>query len=503
MATSNSSSSEKDTEEKTDNEITSQSFDSVEDFKPYFIEGNKFEFEVDISQKSIFEVEHKKSGKKYRDKVKVGWSAPLNEVIWEQFKSDCSWSFKRADVISKQVKVVGGCSFKTCNAKIEVQTSNNLNSMTIKIDDFDGNITHGGNKRRITGAQKVKVDKMLESSSAAKVHKKLVKEIMNPGDVEPAHLPTQNTLRVRKHRNQLKDFHKDPYQSLSLMSQYQLKKCIHYIGFNPFSVFYSTPLQRKWYRTQTTDGRRVVSIDATGLNIVPPNGSRISGKKTAKSSGQPKYQSIFLYVIMLRGIVSVPVGAMLSQDHTMRFISFWLSSWAFNNNIPDEIVLDQSAALFGACVQTFTNYKNTNAYVSACMDSLLHNTPVPPVYLRIDRYHFVCTLHRLKLFKKMDPMKVSLFKGIFGALILCDDLAVVKKTVIDLFTILRNRYMNEICEYSLIDLQKLCELHEINIGENEPEPDDYDDYDNDRGKSIFGQDEVENYTETSSYRLVK
>lgn len=84
---------------------------------------------------------------------------------------------------------------------------------------------------------------------------------------------------------------------------------------------------------------------------------------------------------------------MLSQDRTIRFVAFWLSTWAFNIKIPDEIVMDQSAALFGACVQTFTNIKNTNAYISACMDS---DTPTPSVYLRTDRFHFVCTIHRIK-----------------------------------------------------------------------------------------------------------
>lgn len=445
------------------------------------------------------------SWKKWRDKVKSGWSAALNEVIWERFKSDCSWSFKRADVVAKEVTAVGHCSFRTCNAKIGLQTSNNLNSMTIKIDNFDGNVVHDGNKRRVTGAQKVKIDKMLASSSAAKAHKNLVNETMKPGDVEPAHLPTKNALRIRKHRNQLKDHHKDPYHSLSSMAEYEFKKTIHYIGFNPFYVIYSTPLQRKWYRTQATNGRRVVSIDATGVKVIPPKGSRISVKKTAKSSGQPKPQTIFLYVIMMRGIVPVPVAAMLSQDHTMRFISFWLNTWSFNNNVPDEIVLDQSAALFGACVQTFTNLPNTNAYVSACMDSLLNNTPVPDVYLRIDRYHFVCIIHRMKEFKKMDRLKVSLFKAVFGALILCDDLAVVKKTIIDLFTILRNRYVTEICEFSLMDLRKLCEHHEMIVNEEEPcEYDDFDDdFDGDRGISMFDQNEIESYKETSSYRYAE
>lgn len=77
----------------------------------------------------------------------------------------------------------------------------------------------------------------------------------------------------------MKDYQRDPYQSLSAMSEYEFKKTIHFIGFNPFSVIYSTPLQRKWYRTQTTDDRRILSIDASSVNVIPPKGSRISEKK--------------------------------------------------------------------------------------------------------------------------------------------------------------------------------------------------------------------------------
>lgn len=270
--------------ENTDKDA-SKSVDSEEDFSVHFIEGNAFEFVVDISQKSIFEVDRVLSGKKFRSKVKSGWSASLNEIVWEKFKSGCSWAFKRADVVAKEVIVTGACSFKLCNANIQVQTSNNLHNMTIKINNFDGNIVHDGNKRRVTGAQKVEFDKMLKNASASKVHSKLVKKNMTAGDVEPAHIPTKNSLRIRKHRNQMKGLDKDPYYSLSSMAEYEFKGTIHFIGFKPFSVIYSTPLQRKWYKTQATDNRRVLSIDATGLNVIPPKGSRISDKKISKSSG--------------------------------------------------------------------------------------------------------------------------------------------------------------------------------------------------------------------------
>lgn len=478
-----------------------ESIDSESAFDRHFIEGNEFEFTVDLDP-ATFQIERVLSGKKHRDKVKTGWSTRLNEIVWNEFKSDCSWSFKRADVVSKEVVVNGKCSSKLCAAVISVQTSNNLSKAKISIEDFDGNVKHEGKKRRIAGDKKSEIGNKLKNSSAFKVRNEIVKESMVPGDVEPAHLPTLNALRIQKHRNRMKDRPADPYQSLAEMAEQEFRKTIHFIGFNPFSVIYSTPLQRKWYRTQTTGGRRVISIDATGIKPIPPKGSRVSDKKSAKSS-EPKYKSIFLYVIMSHGAVPVPVGVMLSQDHTMRFNVFWLNSWAFNNPFPDEIFLDQSAAQFGACVQAFTNSKNTNAYISECFNSLLNETPTPPVFLRIDRYHFVCTIHRIKEFKKMDPLKVSLLKAVFGALMLCDNLQAVKKIVTDLFTILRNRLMTEQCEYSLIDLQRVCETHEIFIEQRaENEEEEGEEVDDPRGYNIIDGHENDSYKDTSTYRLV-
>lgn len=494
---SNSSFSEVNDTKTNSDQYSSDHNSSETDFESHVIEGHSFKFETDISKETIFEVHKILSGKKVRKKVKSGWSPLLNQKIWEQFKSDCSWSFKRADVVCDEVTVEGKCSFKSCNATIRAQTSNNLSTLKIYIDNFDGNVMHKGNKRRVAGTQKNEIDNMLKTENAFKVQNKIVQKTMKPGDVEPAHLPTLNALRVRKCKERLKNRNKDPYQSLSSMLEYQFRKSIHYIGFNPFYVIYSTPLQRKWYKSQTNKNRSILSIDATGLKIIPPEGSRISDKKTAKAIDQLKYKTVFLYVIVLNGIVPVPVGQMVSQDHTMSFLTFWLISWAFEKKIPDEIHLDQSAALFGACVKAFTNYKSTNAYISGCMDSLLHDTPPPPIYLRIDRYHFVCIIHRIKQFKKMDPLKVGLFKAIFGVLILIHDVSAVKKIICDLFIIMRSRYITKTCEKSLLDLQALCEKHQIKIEEEE-----YDEIDDSfMEECIIELTEHDSYKETSSYRL--
>lgn len=89
---------------------------------------------------------------------------------------------------------------------------------------------------------------------------------------------------------------------------------------------------------------------------------------------------------------------MLSQRHTLSFISYWLGIWIGNDKKPHEINLDQTAALFGADVQRFTGLKSTNEYISVCMNSILYGTAVPDTLIRIDRFHFVRNIHEIKEF---------------------------------------------------------------------------------------------------------
>lgn len=46
---------------------------------------------------------------------------------------------------------------------------------------------------------------------------------------------------------------------------------------------------------------------------------------------------------------------MISEDHTMNNIQAWLNNWKTSNLPPYEIVLDESSALIGSCVKTFTS----------------------------------------------------------------------------------------------------------------------------------------------------
>lgn len=403
-----------------------------------------FTYEIDISDKNIFVVGRIQSGQKKRLKVTNTneWSHKLCEEVWNVFRHDCAWSFKRADAHANgDVSVIGHCTFKQCDATIEVESINNKR-LHVKIERYNENIIHSGVKRRMTGRLKGDVSKMLQSTSAAKVRTELAKSMMKEGDVEPAHLPTSAALRKQKSRQRLgKLASTDPYLSLSQMKQNEYKDCIQDVWINPFVVMYSTPYQRQFYHSPQLNKRREFSVDATGTQIIPPIHSSISEKRSSKSN-KPKYQTIYLYTVNLIGDCVVPLAQLLSQRHTTTFLTYWLSIWCSKK--PDTICLDQSAALFSACVRayTYTSLNSTNEYISACMNSLLYNTAPPEVFLRIDSFHFVRIIHGIKQFKKQDPMKVTLFKAVFGVLILCHDLTAARKIILDLFTVMRHRYIS-------------------------------------------------------------
>lgn len=413
------------------------------------------------------------------------------------FQKDCSWSFKRADARSNgDVIVTGKCSYNKCNASIHVHAEENK-TMIVQVKNYDCKIVHEKSKRRTTGTLKESIEQKLKHASAAKVRADLAGELMKPGNVEPSHLPSLVAMRKQKSRMAMKKTEStDVMAAICEMKHRKYRKSIQDIWMNPLVVMYSTPFQRRYYQSSLLK-RRVLSIDGTGINVIAPHTSSVSEKRTASSHKQ-KYQSIFMYTANLVGHFNVPIAQMVSQRHTMSLLVYWIKNWCPKNKMPHEVILDQSAALFGACVQALTDLDSTNEYISCCMNSLLSGTQPPCTFIRLDRFHFVRVIHNLKQFKNADPLKIKFFKSVFGVLILCHDLAAARKIIIDLFTVMRNRYVNESSTISLTNLQDICNTHEINIDTNEQSADSsFDDE-----QSFVATYENDNYRNTSSYRYV-
>lgn len=153
---------------------------------------------------------------------------------------------------------------------------------------------------------------------------------------------------------------------------------------------------------------------------------------------------------------------MLSQSHGMSFILFWLKSWFASQKKPDEIITDESDALMGACVEAFTRFKSINTYISACVNLfLLEDFDLPECFLRIDRSHFVKSIHRSKHLKRQEKRKQNLFKRILGYLIQCESMEEFKNIVRDTLLILRNPFFTTETTAAKMRLQRLVDTHEV------------------------------------------
>lgn len=206
------------------------------------------------------------------------------------------------------------------------------------------------------------------------------------------------------------------------------------IEMAPFYVFYGDPSQIIWLKQEAKRNRISISIDAAGSLVLPPKNSNIS--ENGKNS------HIFLYAMMAKtSYTSVPISQMLSQQHSLNFISFWLRTWLQMAVKPEEEVVDDSAALIGALVKAFTDAPNTKQYIKRCFD-LLNQKPVNYLecYIRLDRSHFIKTINKNKMLNTEDSRKGKLFKSVIGFLIQCESFLIAKLVIKELFNLILNQF---------------------------------------------------------------
>lgn len=106
-------------------------------------------------------------------------------------------------------------------------------------------------------------------------------------------------------------------------------------------------------------------MDATGVSL------RLS-PFASKSDRKDRLKRCFLYVITLHQSEgrSLPIYQMLSQDHSSIQISNMLKLCSVENNhvIPNEVIIDQSAAFLLALLETYTKFKSVHQYLDHCYD---------------------------------------------------------------------------------------------------------------------------------------
>lgn len=138
------------------------------------------------------------------------------------------------------------------------------------------------------------------------------------------------------------------------------------------------------------------------------------------------------------GIKSIAIAQMLSQDQSSEFISLFLEKVFKKLKPPFEANCDAGKAVLKGLCKSFTNCQTIEAYIEACMSSLLIGTAPPACYIRIDRSHFVKNV--TNKIKHNDYRKRNMFRCIIGFLIQCENFENARKIIRDLFTLILNEY---------------------------------------------------------------
>ncbi len=217
---------------ESDNE-TSGSSDDTGDFEPGSLSPRPkdcwtFDLEVPFQEWIEFmpeTVQYKnkisKTQKREYTILKPGiWTHVINHHIWQEVKSPCTFTFKRAKVYpsatEKYIEIRGKC--KECHGHIHIKCDREpeMNSpMMLKcfIKNTDDSLHTGCSKRPMSGNLRVQISKELcEGRMESHVWRASeATKLMDFGDPEPSHLPNLATLRkAKQERNALEQGDKDP-----------------------------------------------------------------------------------------------------------------------------------------------------------------------------------------------------------------------------------------------------------------------------------------------------
>lgn len=325
---------------------------------------------------------------------------------------------------------------------------------------------------------------LLQFESGFTTHSILANEYIDDDNrVYPAHLSSVNALRQRKYRsNKSKYRHEIAAVSIAMMKdEAKYTDTIHLVSLTPAQVIYGTPTQKEWLKDERIRSKRIViSIDATGIPINPPQYASKSSKGRTKKS--------FLYQITLHGHKNVPIYQMLNQWHDHNTITAFLLQFQgrfFDGKTPHEVVLDDSAALILAVIKAFTQYSTYREYLNGCYKSLFENGERSRVFIRLDRSHFVNSIMRNKKLNTLPTKARDIYRRILGYLITVESVEEARHIICDIFVVAKNEYMfNDGISQAKERITMLARNHKYLIEDVEPEEMVLEDR-NKKTKSLF------------------
>lgn len=387
----------------------------------------------------------------------------LRQLMWNHFQFPCNFKFD--DVKSEECELHVFCRCPECKGQIDIVTMNKKKTLRIHWKDIDRAVKHTSTSY-VTGEYKSKVLDMLKTKDATIVHKELANELMDNYDKHSPLLPSQQTLRQMKYRQNKKDsIYRNPHAAIAISmmkSEPEFMGCIEKIGLDPFFVYYMTPIQKAFLRSERRKKWIVSSIDATGISVQLYDEAAISDRTNTT-------KRVFLYSMALHGQNNSnhPIYQMIYQTHSSQAISEWLRTWKNvhnNGKSPNEIIIDQSAALLLSCIEVYTKGRSVHEYLTICYRFLFEGGPAPECFIRLDRSHIVRLIMTSKIFKKQFGKQTEpkvFYRRLMGFLLQQSDIKIVEATIRDVFILMYNAKLSQETLKIYNKLDKLTETHQI------------------------------------------
>lgn len=125
-------------------------------------------------------------------------------------------------------------------------------------------------KRRILPDERAILAEKLKQKSAYALRSELAEENLKGNQLTASHVPNLNQLHLIQSRSNCPEAGTN-----SIISLYESQKiyvdCIQKIDYHPFSVYYSTPGQKAYYKKETEYHREaIISVDASGMGLKSP-----------------------------------------------------------------------------------------------------------------------------------------------------------------------------------------------------------------------------------------
>lgn len=418
-----------------------------------------------------------KKGQEYY-RFSQGWCDVVYDLLWstseENHRIPCVINFRNSyiykTICKYGIRVTGYC--KECGNKILMRCKQNpllhknCSNLSFEIKTYNSKGLPHNLKRRVIGVERDRVLRDLWKKLPLEYQNGKAELLVKNG-VEPAHLYNLVCLQKIKSRERIESlgikYCKNVFDSLdNLKCSSKYGHLIKLVGHDKFYVFYILPEQVDFFKDFIKYGLPI-SIDASGSVV----------HKIKRGDGLSGH--IFIYVIVAHiGNKIVPLCQMLSEQHDMGFIKYWLEWWSRQINsryVPREVVTDMAPALQNAICLEF-NRLTYPEYLLVCFEYIKKQSSILPLcWLRIDIAHLIVAVTRWPCLHGKEKRRCKdFYTRCVGYLSTLENLAEIAKVVRYVLAIADTKYDEEdpeimIAREYLLNIFQTSYKHEDNLKE--------------------------------------